>query len=112
MAQGYLGKGRRPAKGRGENRASARGNARQPSSAQRWDEVKGEGDYKAAREFDEAERKFVQSGKLDEAVSSAPPTSEAEKTDMEEAEKRARRRAKEEDPALLKRPQTKPPGKF
>lgn len=111
MAQGYLGKARRPPRGRGENRTPDRGNPRQRSSTQPWDDVKGEGDYKAAREFDEAEREFVQSGKLDEAVSNAAPKSEAERREMEDAEKRARQRAKEEDPALLERPPAKPGGK-
>jgi hypothetical protein len=108
MAQGYLGKSRRPPKSRGENREADRGNAQGRAEAGRWDNLKGEGNYKAAREFDEAERKFVQSGKVDEAVSNAPPASEAEKREMEDAEERARQRAKEEDPALLKRPPTKP----
>ena len=68
------------------------------------DDVHGEGNYKASREFDEAEREFVQSGKLDEGIRNAAPRSEAEKREMEEAEEQARRRAKEEDPALLKKP--------
>lgn len=111
MAQGYLGKARRPTRVRGENRAPDRGKPQERSSAERWDNVKGEGDYKAAREFDEAERDFVRSGKLDEAISNAPPKSPAEKREMEDAEERARQRAKEEDPALLKKPQAKPAGK-
>jgi hypothetical protein len=68
------------------------------------DEEHGEGNYKAAREFDAAERAFVNSGKLDEAKQKIRPKTEAEEREMIEAEDKARRRAKEEDPALLKKP--------
>jgi hypothetical protein len=83
---------------------SERDRASTGTSSSGSDNVHGEGNYKASREFDEAERKFVQSGKLDEGIRNAPPKSEAEKREMEQAEEQARRRAKEEDPALLKKP--------
>lgn len=96
-------KGRDPITTEGENRARDQGDAGQNTN-RTWDNVKGEGNYKAAREFDEAERKFVQSGKLDEGIQNAAPKSEREKQEMERAEEQARRRAKEEDPALLRKP--------
>jgi len=103
MAERDQGKQRRPAMSGGEKRdADNRGQA---SSSQRKDNVHGEGNYKASREFDEAEREFVQSGKLDEGIRNAAPKSEAEQREMESAEEQARRRAKEEDPALLRKPQ-------
>jgi hypothetical protein len=68
------------------------------------DDVHGEGNYKASREFDEAERKFVQSDKLDEGIRNAAPKSDAEERELESAEEKARARAREEDPALLKKP--------
>jgi hypothetical protein len=74
----------------------------QPSRSR--DTEHGEGNYKAAREFDQAERAFVKSGKLDEAKQKIRPKSEAEEREMIEAEDKARQRAKEEDPALLKKP--------
>jgi hypothetical protein len=95
-------KQRRPETTRGEN--SERDRAAPGSSSSGKDKVHGEGNYKASRDFDQAEREFVQSGKLDEGIRNAAPKSEAEKREMEAAEEQARRRAKEEDPALLKKP--------
>jgi hypothetical protein len=56
--------------------------------------VQGEGDYKAAREFDEAERNFVASGKVPAAARAAAPISEAEQREMLEAEEAGKRRAR------------------
>jgi hypothetical protein len=64
--------------------------------------VQGEGDYVAAREFNEAERKFVASGKVAAAALAAAPESAAEQQEMLAAEEAGRRRAKEDDPVLLK----------
>ena len=58
------------------------------------DQVQGEGNYDAAREFDAAERKWVESGKVEAAARAAAPKSEAERQEMERAEEEARRRAK------------------
>jgi hypothetical protein len=88
---------------RGGNRERNHGDAHRTPATGR-DNVKGEGNYKAAREFDEAERKFVHSEKLDQAIRNVAPKSEAEKREMEDAEERSRQRAKEEDPALLRKP--------
>ena len=66
------------------------------------DGVQGEGNYKAAREFNEAERKFVASGKVAAAARAAPPKSEAERKEMIAAELAGKQRAKDEDPALTK----------
>jgi hypothetical protein len=92
---------------RGQGNDAQRGNDQQNrdrSSQQSGDEVQGEGDYKSAREFDEAERKFVESGKVDAAARAAAPRSEAEEQEMLDAERKGKSRAKEEDPAV-KRPQ-------
>ena len=109
MAERDQGKQRRSAMSGGDKRD--RDNSGQPSSSQHEDNVHGEGNYKASREFDEAEREFVQSGKLDEGIRNAAPKSEAEQREMESAEEQARRRAKEEDPALLRKPQASRHGK-
>ena len=102
MAHGYLGKQRRPAM-KGKQR-SERYNSGPASSPRHHEGVQGEGNYDAAREFDQAEQAFVESGKLDEGIRNAAPKSEAERREMEAAEQQAKRRAKEEDPALLKKP--------
>lgn len=65
-----------------------------PSAAIK-DGVQGEGNYKAAREFNEAERKFVASGKVAAAARAAAPKSEAELQALFAAEEQGKRRAKE-----------------
>lgn len=83
--------------GTGDRRKSDR----EPSEMKK-DGVQGEGNYVAAREFNEAERKFVASGKVEAAARAAAPTSDAEQQEMIAAELEGKRRAKEEDPALTK----------
>lgn len=81
------------------------------ATATNADRVQGEGDYAAAREFNEAERKFVASGKVAAAAIAAAPKSGAEQQEMLAAEQAGRRRAKEDDPALLKSwPESPTPG--
>jgi hypothetical protein len=66
-------------------------------------DLQGEGNYDAAREFDQAEEKFVKSGKVEQAARDAEPKTPKEKEEMERAEQAGRQKAKEEEPAL-KRP--------
>ena len=63
-------------------------------------DLQGEGNYDAAREFDQAEEKFVKSGKVEQAARDAEPKSEKEKEEIERAEEQAREHAKGEDPQL------------
>ena len=58
------------------------------------DGVQGEGNYEAARKFNEAERTFVASGKVAAAARAAAPKSEAERQSMFAAEEEGKRRAK------------------
>jgi hypothetical protein len=64
------------------------------------DKEYGEGNYKATRKYNEATKKFVESGRVEEAARKAAPESEIEAMQMANAEAEGRRRAKEEDPAL------------
>jgi hypothetical protein len=64
------------------------------------DKVHGEGNYAASKQYDDATKKFVQSGRVDDAAKAAAPRSPAEAQDMERAEQAGKRRAKEEDPEL------------
>jgi hypothetical protein len=68
------------------------------------DKVHGEGNYKAAKEFDAAEAAFVKSGRVDKAARDAAPKSAAEQAELDRAEQLARERAREEDPALRRPP--------
>jgi len=63
-------------------------------------DLQGEGNYDAAREFDQAEEKFVKSGKVEQAARDAEPKNEKEKEEIERAEEQAREHAKGEDPQL------------
>ena len=64
------------------------------------DKEHGEGNYKASRKYNEATKKFVESGRVDQAARDAEPDSESDALQMANAEAQGRRRAKEEDPAL------------
>ena len=64
------------------------------------DQVEGEGSYTGSKDYHERTKKFVQSGKMDEAARDAEPKSEEEKHAMQKAERMGKERAKGEDPAL------------
>ena len=63
-------------------------------------EVQGEGDYRAARRYNEATREFVEDEDVAEAARDAEPQSEREQQQLERAEQAGRQRAKDEDPLL------------
>ena len=57
-------------------------------------DMQGEGNYDAAKEFNEAEKKFVESGKVEQAARDAEPKSDAEAKELAEAEEAGRSHAK------------------
>ncbi|MEO8133434.1 MAG: hypothetical protein ABI831_05630 [Betaproteobacteria bacterium] len=61
--------------------------------------VYGEGNYQASRVYNKATRKFVDSGRVEEAARNAAPRSPAEAEDMKRAEQAGLLRAKEQGPA-------------
>ena len=63
-------------------------------------QVEGEGSYTGSKDYNERTKKFVDSGKVDEAARNAEPRSEEEKHAMQKAERVGREKAKDEDPAL------------
>jgi hypothetical protein len=67
---------------------------------ERKDKVEGEGSYSGTKDYNERQRKFVESGKVDEAAREAEPRSEQEKHEMQKAERIGKQHAKGEDPAL------------
>jgi hypothetical protein len=67
------------------------------------DKVEGEGSYTGTKDYNQRTRKFVDSGKVDQAARDAEPQSEEEKHTMQKAERIGRQRAKGEDPALRKK---------
>ena len=66
----------------------------------RKDKVEGEGSYSGTKDYNERTKKFVDSGKVDQAAREAEPKDEAEKHAMQKAERLGKKRAKGEDPAL------------
>jgi hypothetical protein len=64
------------------------------SSMERKDKVEGEGSYTGSKDYNERTRKFVDSGKVDEAAREAEPRSEEEKQAMRQAERIGRQHAK------------------
>ena len=69
--------------------------------------VYGEGNYEASRKYNDATKRFVESGKVAKAAADAAPTSDAEALQLAAAEAEGKSRAKEEDPMLTR----KAPGK-
>jgi hypothetical protein len=67
-------------------------------------QVEGEGSYKGSKDYNERTKKFVESGKVDQAARDAEPKTEEEKHAMQKAERIGKSKAKGEDPALKKKP--------
>jgi hypothetical protein len=63
-------------------------------------QVQGEGNYEAGKQYQDAQRDFVESGRVQQAAQDAAPQSQQEAQDMARAEREGRSRAKEEDPQL------------
>jgi hypothetical protein len=82
-------------------RTEDRGESHARPSETKKDGVQGEDTYDPAREFNEADRKFVELDKVAAAARAAAPKSEAERKEMIAAEQEGKR-PKEEDPALTK----------
>jgi hypothetical protein len=56
--------------------------------------VHGEGNYEASRKYDEATKRFVESGRVEKAARDAAPRTAAEAAEMKMAEQAALLRAK------------------
>ena len=74
--------------------------ANDKSEATTGSKVQGEGDYDAARRYDEKTREHVESHDIEQEARDAEPASRGEERDMERAEEIGKQRAKEEDPLL------------
>ena len=72
------------------------------------DNVHGEGNYEASRQYNAATKKFVESGRVEQAARDAAPKSPAEATAMKQAEQAALLRAKEPKPPV-KEPEPREP---
>ena len=70
--------------------------------------VYGEGNYEATRQFNESSKKFVESGRVEQAARDAAPKNEREAAEMKHAEQAALLRAKGKDPAVKEPPPRTP----
>ena len=76
---------------------------------ERKDKVEGEGSYSGSKDYNERTKKFVDSGRVEQAAKDAEPRSEQEAHEMQKAERIGKQHAKEEDPALQNpKPQKRP----
>lgn len=66
----------------------------------RPDDLQGEGNYDAARRYNEAAREHARSGNVEREARDAQPRTADEARDLERAEQAGRSRASEEDPLL------------
>ena len=71
-----------------------------PASPGGKQSVYGEGNYAASKQYNDATRDFVKSGRVDKAARDAAPQSDADALQMQAAEAEGKRHAKGEDPAL------------
>jgi hypothetical protein len=62
--------------------------------------IQGEGDYEAARRYEEASKRYAESGKAPDAAKKASPGSPQEAEDMRRAEEEGKSHAKGEDPQV------------
>jgi hypothetical protein len=69
---------------------------------ERKDKVEGEGSYTGSKDYNERTKKFVDSGKVEQAAKDAKPKSEQEAHEMQKAERIGKQHAKE-DPASKKK---------
>ena len=58
------------------------------------DKEHGEGNYKASKEYNDATKKFVESGKVDSAAEKAKPKDDQEAREMQDAEAKGKSHAK------------------
>jgi hypothetical protein len=75
---------------------------------ERKDKVEGEGSYSGSKDYNERTKKFVDSGKVEQAAKDAKPKSEQEAHEMQKAERIGKQHAKDEDPALQKPQKPRP----
>ena len=60
----------------------------------RKDKVEGEGSYSASKDYNERTKKFIDSGKVEQAAEEAKPRSEQEAHEMHKAERIGKQHAK------------------
>ena len=85
------------------NQGQQQGGGETDRQQQGQQNVHGEGNYAATRDYNERTKRFVESGQVEDAARAAEPGSEAEALQMQAAEAEGKRHAKGEDPALSRK---------
>ena len=85
----------------GQNASASSG--QQPGRQQGQQNVHGEGNYAASKQYNDATKAYAQSGRVDDAARAAAPKSDTDAREMNAAEAEGKRHAKGEDPALSRR---------
>ena len=61
---------------------------------ERKDKVEGEGSYSGTKDYNQRTKKFIDSGKVEQAAEDAKPDSEQEADEMKQAERIGKQKAK------------------
>jgi len=61
---------------------------------ERKDKVEGEGSYTGTKDYNQRTKKFIDSGKVEQAAEDAKPKNEREAREMQKAERIGRQKAK------------------
>ena len=61
---------------------------------ERKDKVEGEGSYSATKDYTQRTKKFIDSGKVEQAAEDAKPETEQEADEMQKAERAGKQKAK------------------
>ena len=69
----------------------------QEGTMKQRDTEHGEGNYKATRDYNEATKKFMEKGKVEEAARKAEPADAREAQEMQEAEQAGKSRARSKE---------------
>jgi len=78
------------------------GSSRATGSSSASEQMYGEGNYAASREYNQATREFVRSGRVEEAAAAAAPENPQEAAELRDAEAQGKSHAKEEDPEVAR----------
>jgi hypothetical protein len=73
------------------------GHQQQPNKDGKQSGVEGEGSYQGTKDYNERTKKFVESGKVEDAARAAKPQSEEEAHQMHKAERIGKQHSKGED---------------
>lgn len=106
-SQGAQPPGGRQQSEQGGRQHNQQSDGKQPQDRQQKQQnVYGEGNYAASKQYNDATREFARSGRVERAAREAAPRDDADALQMQAAEAEGKRHAKGEDPALNRKSST------